>query len=218
MNIVIVCSDWRHPIYPHLEQWVERRASEHHITLANSVTHLDPGDMLFLISCTEIVTAEQRRNFKHTLVVHASALPQGRGWSPHIWQILEGKNVIPVTLFEATDHLDGGAIWAQSSFQLDGHELYDEINVKLFATTLELMDFALGNAVTVRPLPQREGPATYYRKRTPNDSRLDPNRTIGEQFDLMRVADPNRFPCFMDYRGKRFKVFLKKEDDHDSPE
>jgi methionyl-tRNA formyltransferase len=30
--------------------------------------------------------------------VHESALPQGQGWSPMTWQILEGASPIPVTL------------------------------------------------------------------------------------------------------------------------
>ena len=38
---------------------------------------------------------------KHSLVVHSSNLPQGKGWSPMTWQIIEGKNKITNTLFEA---------------------------------------------------------------------------------------------------------------------
>ena len=42
------------------------------------------------------------------------------------------------------------------------------------------------------------------------DSRLDPSRSIAEQFDLLRVADPQRFPAFFDLRGHRYLVRLKK--------
>jgi methionyl-tRNA formyltransferase len=212
VNISVLCSSREHPIFPSLERWVEDRRSAHCIDLVSSARDLRGGDFLFLISCSEIVGADVRSRYGHALVVHASDLPQGRGWSPHVWQVLEGKHLIPVTLLAAEDRVDTGAIWARRVVKLQGHELYDEINEHLFAATLELMDFTIENAVDIRPQPQQDGTATYYRKRTPEDSRLDPHKTIAEQFDLLRVADTERFPCFIDYRGKRYRMFLRKED------
>jgi methionyl-tRNA formyltransferase len=118
-----------------------------------------------------------------------------------------------VTLLEVEDEIDSGAIWAQRTMQLSGHELFDEINQKLFAIELELMDFALTSFKTICPHQQEGGKATYYRRRCPDDSRLDPNKTIADQFDLLRVCDPNRYPAFFDYRGHRYRVILEKEKD-----
>ena len=42
------------------------------------------------------------------------------------------------------------------------------------------------------------------------DSRLDPHRPIADQFDLLRVADPDRFPAFFDLRGHRYLVRIEK--------
>ena len=42
------------------------------------------------------------------------------------------------------------------------------------------------------------------------DSKLDPKKTISEQFNLMRVADEDRFPCFFNYKGHQYKLILKK--------
>lgn len=63
----------------------------------------------------------------HNLVVHSSALPHGRGWSPITWQILEGKNEIPTTLIEAGETVDSGCIYARHQMQFKGNELLDEI-------------------------------------------------------------------------------------------
>ena len=212
MKISVLCSSLEHPIYSHLEKWVNARAPQHDAKLLTSVSELAGGDLLFLISCTEIVGAAVRAKYSHCLIVHASALPKGRGWSPHVWQIIEGKNAIPVTLLEAADKIDSGNIWSQRIVTLEGHELYDEINAKLFAATTQLMGFAVDNAMTVHPTPQSGVEPTYYPRRTPEDSRLDPHKTIAEQFDLLRVADAERFPCFIEHRGKRYTVHLKKED------
>jgi methionyl-tRNA formyltransferase len=210
MKISVICSSSGHPIYPYLETWVESHASNHDAALVSASEDLLGGNILFLISCSEIIDSEIREKYEHSLVVHASALPNGRGWSPHIWQIVEGNNTIPVTLLEAEDKIDSGAIWAQESVHLEGHELFDEINSKLFEITLQLMTFAVDNASAVKPRRQVDAEPTYYRQRTAEDSRLDPNRTIAEQFELLRVADPERFPCFIEHRGKRYVVTLRK--------
>lgn len=213
MKISIFCSSNRHPIYRFIELWRERKSSEgHKVELVGDRKDLSGGDILFLISCNEIIGREVREMYNTSLVIHASDVPEGRGWSPHIWQILEGKNTIPVTLLEVEDAVDSGHIWEQRTLQLEGHELCHEINEKLFAVELELMDFAVSQFNSVKPKPQGDVNPTYFRKRTPEDSRIDPTKSIAEQFDLLRVVDPERFPAFFDYRGQRYAINLIKKD------
>ena len=210
MKIAILCSDIKHPILPLLEDWVGQHISKHEVRLVQRKADLGGGDILFLISCQEIVGEDVRDLYRSTLVIHASDLPQGRGWSPHIWQILEGSNRITVTLLEAEDAVDSGAIWKQVMLSLEGHETYEEINEILFQAELELMDFAVGYFDQVVPRQQDQREPTWYKKRTPEDSELDPNRTIAEQFDLIRVADSKRFPAFFDFRGHRYTLSISK--------
>ncbi|WP_247779938.1 formyltransferase family protein [Bradyrhizobium sp. 170] len=185
-------------------------AANHSVELVRQKGELTGGDVLFLISCHEIISPGDRQKYGATLVIHASDLPEGRGWSPHIWQILEGKNRIVVSLIEAQDPVDTGAIWAQRHLVLEGHELCEEINEALFAIELELMDHALKVIGSGQATAQDDRPPSYYRRRTPEDSRLDPARSIVEQFDLLRVADPQRFPAFFDLRGHRYFVRIEK--------
>lgn len=210
MKVDVLCSSTEHPVWPWLETWRDRQSTAHEIRLINRAAEANGGDLLFLISCHEIVRAPIRSRYRAALVIHASDLPEGRGWSPHIWQILEGRNRMVVTLFEAADRVDAGPIWKKEVIELEGHELYDEINAKLFAVEVQLMDFALTNMGRVRPQPQIGICTTYYRRRTPEDSRLDPEGTIAEQFDLLRVADPERFPAFFDFRGHRYALRIWK--------
>jgi methionyl-tRNA formyltransferase len=210
MKVSVLCSSPIHPVYPRLEQWIRGAAANHSVELVRQKSDLSGGDVLFLISCHEIITSADRQKYGATFVIHASDLPQGRGWSPHIWQILEGKNRIVVSLIEAQEPVDTGAIWAQRHLVLEGHELSEEINEGLFAIELELMTHALEIVGSAKPMPQDERPPSYYRRRTPDDSRLDPSRSIAEQFDLLRVADPQRFPAFFDLRGHRYIVRIEK--------
>lgn len=210
MKISVLCSSVSHPIYPHLQHWVKVTGATHAVELVQRKAELSGGDILFLISCHEIISAGDRARYGKSLVIHASDLPQGRGWSPHIWQILEGKNDIVVSLLEAEDQVDTGAIWAQRHLILEGHELFDEINAKLFAMELDLMNEALASIGRKAPVAQDGRAPTYYPRRSPEDSRLDPAQPLAQQFELLRVADPERFPAFFDFRGHRYLVRLEK--------
>lgn len=209
MDVTVLCTSPDHPILAHLAAWREQMAGQHQIQLCRTRAEVGSGDMLFIVSSDQIITGDIRARFGASLVIHASDLPRGRGWSPLQWQVLEGATEVKVTLFEAVDQVDAGPIWAQSPITLDGTELYDELNAKLFEVELQLMTYALENAPLISPTPQ-EGAPTYYRRRTPEDSRLDPDRSIADQFDLMRVADADRFPCFFDFRGERYQVVLRR--------
>lgn len=211
MKIGIVCSSPDHPVNPYLARWIEAHSQAHDIVLARSVKELDGGDILFLISCSELVGAAARARFAATLVIHASALPLGRGWSPHIWQILEGREQITVTLLEAEDKVDSGAIWHQAVCDIPRHALWDEINHAIFEAELGLMDFAVRNFGSCRPVEQDETAVpTYYPRRGPADCALDPDRTLAEQFDLIRVSDPDRYPAFFDLFGHRYRIRIEK--------
>jgi methionyl-tRNA formyltransferase len=214
MKISVLCSSRRHPVYPHLARWCEARRPACQVELVERLADLSGGDLLFLISCGEIVPARVRGLYRASLVVHASDLPRGRGWSPLVWQILEGRNDIPVTLLEAADPVDSGAIWHQVRLHFQGHELADEIHGALFAAELALMDYVVEHLDTVKPRAQ-VGAASHYRRRTAEDSRLDPGRSLAEQFNLLRVADPERYPAFFDYLGHRYEIRLIKRDRHE---
>ena len=213
MNITILCSDRTHKIYPYLKKWKDLNSKNHIIYLVNSSKDVSSGDILFLISCTEIISKDIRNSFSKTLVIHESDLPQGRGWSPLVWQILEGSNLIPITLLEAEDKVDSGDIWNKSFVQLEGHETFSEINAKIFPEKLKLMDFAIQNFLSIVPTSQSSENITYYPKRTPSDSKLDTMKSISEYFNLLRIADDVRYPCYFEFCGHKYKIVIEKIND-----
>ena len=210
MKISILCSDLRHPVMGHLVAWRDAQRAWHEVEILQRRSDLRGGDLLFLISCAELIGQPVRELYRNTLVIHASDLPRGRGWSPLVWQVLEGKKEITVSMIEAVDAVDAGPVWRRVTVRLAGHELFDEICSALFDAEIKLMDWAVCHVPAGTPVPQEAGDATYYRKRTPEDSRLDPAKTIAEQFDLLRVCDPVRYPAFFELRGKRYAVSLQK--------
>ena len=216
MRIAVLCGAADHPVFPQLTAWCGRqRQAGHEVSLATDPCALPAaGEILFLVSYGRLVGPAIRHRFNKTLILHASDLPKGRGWSPHAWEILSGASRLTVSLIEAAEPVDSGPVWTKRHIDLDGTELYDEINAKLFSTELSLMDHALQIFGTVTPEPQNQTTqSTWYRRRTPADSELDPHRSLAEQFDLLRVCDPQRFPAFFRLRGATYRLTIEKISD-----
>jgi methionyl-tRNA formyltransferase len=211
MNISILCTDSNHPVIKSLQAWMDDMSSKGHTaTLVFDIANLQGGDILFLVSCNQMIRDTELKKYNATLVLHASDLPKGRGWSPHIWSILRSANEIVVCLLEASEPVDSGAIWLKTKFILEGHELLPEINAKLFAAELSLMTLAVEQFEIIRPKQQAGDPGPYMSRRSPADSQINPNKTLAEQFDMLRVADSKRYPAFFDYRGKRYLIRIEK--------
>jgi len=164
-----------------------------------------------LVSCNEFVDRAVTERFKHALVLHARDLPKGRGWSPHILELLHGADCIAVSLLDAAAAIDTGDIYKKVTVDIPRSALWDEINALLFAAEIQLIEFAIQNFENLKRYPQNSSDeVTYYPKRNPRDSEIDPNKPISEQFDLIRVCDPNRFPAHFHYRGEDYKIILEK--------
>jgi len=211
MRISILCSNQKHPVNSYLEDWMRSIKSGHEIELVRKKVDLSGGDILFLISCSEIITKEDRSLYTVSLVLHASDLPKGRGWSPHVWEISTGADHITLSLIEVEENVDSGAIWKKTTIPIEKHLLWYEINHLLFTYEIEMMDYAVNHINTVNPCPQSfDKQGGYYPLRTPENSEIDPNKTIAEQFDLMRVCEPDRYPVYFNYLGYKYCIRLEK--------
>jgi len=214
IGVTLICSSKAHPIYKALEKWCLSNQKEIQANLINKIDSIKAGgDILFLVSCTEIVPISIREMFRYSLVLHASDLPYGRGWSPHVWDVISGKDELTVSLLNAEGMVDTGDIWRQKHIALNGLELYDEINTLVFEAEIDLISWACLNVFITTPIPQRSAEASYHRKRKPVDSKIDVNKSIVEQFNLLRTCDPNRYPAFFELNNRKFKLVLERYDE-----
>lgn len=201
------CDSWMVPYAKKLS--VLLRGKGHEVYVLFSHDDVKEGDVLCLLSCEDRFNDLQLN--KHNLVVHESDLPGGKGWSPLTWQVLEGKNIIPVTLIEATENVDSGDIYAKEFIHLEGHELLDEIKNQQGLKTIKLINDFIENYPSVKATSQ-EGESTYYPKRTPKDSKLNINKSIKEQFNLLRVCDNERYPAFFEFKGVNYMIKIYKDE------
>tara|TARA_B100001057_G_scaffold499186_1_gene608891 strand:- start:2648 stop:3280 length:633 start_codon:yes stop_codon:yes gene_type:complete len=161
------------------------------------------GDLLIILSCENIF---KRLNLnKFNIVVHESDLPIGRGWSPLTHQILEGKNQITVTLFEASETVDNGPYYLKKKISFKGNELVNEIRKKQAEITFNLIKEFLKRYPKIKKKPMI-GKGTYYKRRLPEDSEIDIEKSIKKNFNLLRVVDNEKYPAFFYYKGKKFII------------
>ena len=170
--------------------------------------HLDISDryeIVFILSYFRVFENDELSKHKHNIVIHESDLPKGKGWSPYAWQIIEGKNSIPVTMFEANEGIDSGEIYFKDYIELDGSELYDDIKNKQALKKIEMcISFVLNydDMVSYR----QEGQETFYRRRFPDDSELDVDASIRSQFNLLRCVSNSDYPAFFVINDIKYTV------------
>ncbi|WP_287162823.1 hypothetical protein, partial [Clostridium sp.] len=63
----------------------------------------------------------------------------------------------------------------------------------------------------IKGKPQ-QGESSFYIKRGPKDSKLDINKTIKEQFNLLRIVDNERYPAYFMFNNKKYIVRIYKGD------
>ena len=186
-------------------------AAGHRVQWVHDKKELRPGDFCFYLSCGQIVPANILSQYRHNLVVHESDLPRGKGWSPLTWQILEGKNRIPATLFEAAEKVDSGVIYAQDWMEFEGYELIDELREAQAKVTIGLCKrFIDGYPQICEEAREQVGEGSFYSRRREMDSALDPSQSLEAQFDLLRVVDNQRYPAFFYLNGQRYSLRIDR--------
>ncbi len=210
MKIQILVDNKDSWIVPYVHMLIEEIEKRNGIraVLHYSSKDVTSGDILFLLSCEKIFRKLSLNT--HNIVVHESELPKGKGWSPLSWQVLEGKKRIPVTLFEAAEKVDSGDIYLQEFIYLDGTELLPELKHKQgMLTNKMILDFIdLYPNISAK---KQVGEETSYKKRNPQDSELSLNKTLGEQFNLLRICDNERYPAFFVRDGIKYVLRISKE-------
>ena len=179
---------------------------------ADSADKVRVGWINFMLGCTRIVSNDVLQRNQHNLVVHESDLPEGRGFAPMAWQILEGKRQIPICLLEASDAVDAGDVWIRDVIELNGTELCDEWRALQGEKTVQLCQRFVKEYKAIVPVKQ-EGMPSWYARRRPSDSRLDIDKSVRDQFNLLRVVDNERYPAFFEIDGEIFVLKVLKADE-----
>lgn len=142
------------------------------------------------------------------ILFHSSDLPKGRGWAPIYNTMTRGLPLVQTMLY-ATEQVDAGPMIAKARYPLRGTELENEVQEFDDELTIILVENCLRDVLDndVSGKEQLEKKATYWEKRSPSDSEIDVECTIGDVVDHLRAV-PDEAPPFFKYEGRSFKIQL----------
>lgn len=140
--------------------------------------------------------------------VHASLLPKYRGGAPIHYAIINGDKEAGVTIMEMVKKMDAGDIIAKASTPITDEDNVGTMFEKLAVIGRDLLlktlpDYIAGN---IKPEPQDGSKATFSPNITPEEERIDWNKSAREVFNHIRGLYP--WPVahtLLD--GKRFKIY-----------
>ena len=206
MKIQILCDNPASWIIPYAKNLKEELLSlKYDVCYLERHDEVEAGDVLILLSCEQIFKNLELN--KHNLVVHESDLPNGKGWSPLTWQIIEGASSITVTLFEASFKVDDGPIYEQEIIEFNGTELVGELRSLQAKATMKLLHRFISKFPDINGKPQT-GESTFYRRRTKEDSKLSTDKSLAEHFNILRISDNQRYPAWFEMDGKKFELHI----------
>ena len=162
-------------------------------------------DINLIFSYFKKIPSKYLKFSKFNLVIHGSDLPYGRGMSPISWQILKGKSKIVFTLFEANKEYDTGKYYLKKTINFGNKSLLNEIKKKQFNEMVNLYLSFLKNHKKIK-IKNQTGKSFYFRLRKSKDSKININKSIKEQFNLLRIVDNKNYPAYFIYKNNKFKI------------
>ena len=217
MQVDILTSNINHPGLKGIKGYSRDSMEKNGLSLCifDDVRKLRKHGILFLVSYQNKLNLIEYSEYTHIIVFHASDLPKGRGWSPYIWDILSGADTITVCAISAADEIDCGDIWAKTKFNVAKTDFLAEVLEQISLAQLNLLKEVVKMVISGKyPIPQDLNiKPTYFSKRTPKDNHLNPEKTLNQLFDQIRMSDPKRFPAVVQIHGKKFKILMESLDD-----
>lgn len=143
------------------------------------------------------------------IAAHDSLLPKYRGFAPINWAIINGEKETGVTLFRIDKgEVDSGEIIAQKVVKIKEDDYGWHVYQNVIKATIEIyldffLNFETNKIVTSK---QNELEATYTCKRTPDDGRIDWDKSSKVIYDLIRaIAHP--YPgAFCEFDSKIYSI------------
>jgi UDP-4-amino-4-deoxy-L-arabinose formyltransferase/UDP-glucuronic acid dehydrogenase (UDP-4-keto-hexauronic acid decarboxylating) len=152
--------------------------------------------------------------------IHGGLLPRYRGANILNWVLIEGVAVTGVTAHYMTPGIDEGDIVLQERIPIDDSDTAVSLKQRLDAAGLRLVAQLHGALMSGEALPrepQDGSAARYYRRRRPEDGRIDWSRSDREIHDLVRaLVHPWPGAYYFDKCGRKVTVdrYLTMEEVH----
>ncbi|MFJ2239267.1 methionyl-tRNA formyltransferase [Streptomyces sp. NPDC087859] len=143
-----------------------------------------------------------------TLNVHDSLLPKYAGFSPLIWALINGEPEVGVTAHMMDAELDAGDIVRQESVPVEptdtATDLFHKTVALIAPVTIGALDLIAAGQTEFTP--QDRSQASFFHKRSIEDSRIDWTWPAEDLQRLIRAQSEPYPSTFTFHKGKRLEV------------
>lgn len=146
------------------------------------------------------------------LNVHASLLPKYRGGAPIHYALINGDQEAGITIMEMVKQMDAGDMVAKASIAIEESDNVGTLFEKLALVGRDLLLDSLPKylAGEIVPQAQDESQATFSPNITPEEERIDWEKSAREIFNQVRGMNP--WPVAHTFlEGQRFKIYQLRE-------
>ena len=166
-------------------------------------------DVVLVLSYTKILREKFLKKNKLVLIAHPSDLPKDRGFAPVQNQILKNKKKIYFSLIKAVKKIDAGPVCLKIPFFLDGLELYENMRIKQGKAAVKLIEKFLTKYPKVN-FKDQIGKSNYNKKRVNEDYRLNINKNIKSQLNILRICNNENYPAYFIYKKQKYILNIFK--------
>jgi len=176
--------------------------------LANELTAPSKSGLLS-VGFPYIIPEQLLQIYKIALNIHPAPLPKYRGPTTGAYLLINNEKFSGATVHLMTGGADMGPIVRQSKVVVGPFDTVRSVQRKVYESEPNLLIAALKDLdAGVEPIAQDENRAfAFLRRRTPDDSQIDPALPLQDLINQIRACDPEEFPAYFIYYGE--KVCIK---------
>ena len=142
--------------------------------------------------------------------IHEAPIPEGRGWAPIQWAVLNKRKNLTITLYKLDKGVDTGDIIYQYHMPIEKTDVLEDLDKKrkigISKCVEEFLEELKEGVIVLR---KQTGKGDYHKRRTQDDAELNPEKSLADLWDNIRICDNKDYPAFFYVDGK--KVILRYE-------
>lgn len=168
---------------------------------------------LCIVACWYwIISKEVLESIPHGVIgIHYSYLPMYRGWAPVVWQMINGQDIIGLSVFYFTEEMDAGDILFQDYVTNLDNDYISDILEKLESLVLVWLrknyHKLINGTINATPQSMIDVEPTYCARRYPFDGEIDWSKTASEIYNFIRAQSRPYPGAFTYYNGKKLTIW-----------
>lgn len=167
-------------------------------------------DLMFAVGWRYMIPKSiYERSKVASIVFHDSLLPEYRGFAPSNWAIINGESETGATMLVMGEQVDAGPIIDQVAVLIGANESIREVSAHVDDAYMLILRRGIQSLLEGKysSIAQDETLATYTSKRTPEDGRIDWNRSAVEIHNLIRAITKPWPGAYTEINGEKLMIW-----------